>query len=457
MSKWPEVTVGDIADTRKNALVGGPFGSNLVSKDYVKQGVPVIRGQNMGSRQIGGDFVFVTEEKAQALAANTARPGDLIFTQRGTLGQVALVPHGLYDTYIVSQSQMKLTADPKKADPLFLYYIFSSPEQLAYIDAHAIKVGVPHTNLGILRNTPVILPPLAEQRRIVEILGTLDDKIELNRQLNATLEQLARTIFQSWFVDFDPVRAKANDEPEESICRRLGLTPELLALFPAAFEDSAMGEIPTGWMASSVGPLLISTIGGDWGTDMPDEKHTEAVRIIRGTDLPALKAGKYSAPPSRFVETKKLVNRRLKVGDLVLEVSGGSKDQPTGRALYISESLLEQLGGAAVPASFCRLLRPYSEAVGLFLSQHLYLLYDQGKTWLYQNQSTGISNFQTAAFLEKHLVALPPVELIKAFLKLSASMLAGEFLIENVSLIALRDELLPKLLSGALKSSYLNL
>ncbi|SFC86351.1 restriction endonuclease subunit S domain-containing protein [Spirosoma endophyticum] len=100
-SNWPKVIVGNIADSRKNALVGGPFGSNLVSKDYVKEGVPVIRGQNMGFRQIDGEFVFVTEEKAQALAANAARPGDLIFTQRGTLGQVALVPQGLYDTYIV--------------------------------------------------------------------------------------------------------------------------------------------------------------------------------------------------------------------------------------------------------------------------------------------------------------------------------------------------------------------
>ena len=86
-----------------------------------------------------------------------------------------------------------------------------------------------------------------EQRAIAHILGTLDDKIELNRRMNETLEAIARAIFKSWFVDFDPVRAKASGEPPESICRRLGLTPDLLALFPDRLVDSELGEIPEGW------------------------------------------------------------------------------------------------------------------------------------------------------------------------------------------------------------------
>ncbi|MGH9337894.1 MAG: restriction endonuclease subunit S, partial [Vicinamibacteria bacterium] len=175
-----ESAVGKIAAPTRNALVGGPFGSNLVSRDYVSDGVPVIRGQNMGSRWVSGDFVFVTEEKADSLEANLARPGDIIFTQRGTLGQVSLVPEGPFGRYLVSQSQMKLTVNRKVADPHFLYYVFSSAEQRAYIHQHAIQTGVPHTNLAILRSTPMSLPPLAEQRAIARILGALDDKIELN-------------------------------------------------------------------------------------------------------------------------------------------------------------------------------------------------------------------------------------------------------------------------------------
>src|SRR5437899_7811954 len=98
---WQEATVSEIASSTRNALVGGPFGSNLVSRDYVDTGVPVIRGQNMGGRWISGDFAFVTEQKAKSLEANLARPGDIIFTQRGTLGQVSIVPLAPFDRYVV--------------------------------------------------------------------------------------------------------------------------------------------------------------------------------------------------------------------------------------------------------------------------------------------------------------------------------------------------------------------
>ena len=109
--EWREATVSEIASATRNALVGGPFGSNLVSRDYVDDGTPVIRGQNMGTRWVDGEFAHVTPAKAQALAANLARPGDIVFTQRGTLGQVSLVPDEPYDSYLVSQSQMKLSVD----------------------------------------------------------------------------------------------------------------------------------------------------------------------------------------------------------------------------------------------------------------------------------------------------------------------------------------------------------
>jgi type I restriction enzyme S subunit len=139
IADWKEVTVSEIAASSRNALVGGPFGSNLTSRDYVPNGVPVIRGQNMGGRWISGDFAFVTPKKAASLEANLARPNDIIFTQRGTLGQVSIVPSAPYDFYLVSQSQMKLTVNPSIADPCFFYYLFTTPEQQEYIRLNAIQ------------------------------------------------------------------------------------------------------------------------------------------------------------------------------------------------------------------------------------------------------------------------------------------------------------------------------
>ena len=246
---WRKTIVGEIASAARNSLVGGPFGSNLVGIDYVDYGVPVIRGQNLGNRWVSGDFVFVTPEKAESLNANIAKPGDIVFTQRGTLGQVCLVPQGLFDRYLISQSQMKLSVNPEIANPVFFYYVFSSSEQKNYIRQHAIQTGVPHTNLGILRNTPIPLPALSEQVAIAHILGTLDDKIELNQRTNETLEAMARALFKSWFVDFEPVRAKVEG-------RETGLPKEIADLFPDSFEDSELGKIPEGWHIDTLGNII---------------------------------------------------------------------------------------------------------------------------------------------------------------------------------------------------------
>ena len=131
----------------------------------------------MGGRYVSGDFVFVTLIKAKALVANLAHPGDIVFTQRGTLGQVSLVPDKPFSAYLVSQSQMKLSVDRSVADPLFVFYFFTSYEQEKSIQGRAIQTGVPHINLGILCEMPVRLPPLGQQRAIATSLSDVDGLI----------------------------------------------------------------------------------------------------------------------------------------------------------------------------------------------------------------------------------------------------------------------------------------
>lgn len=182
---WCVSNIRDLASHKSNATVGGPFGSDLVSADYVSTGVPVIRGQNMAARFVGGDFAFITEKKASGLKANTAYPGDLVFTQRGTLGQVSLVLPGEYDSYVISQSQMKLTPDLAKATPEYLLHWFLSPFGQKAILESAIQTGVPHTNLGILRSYHVPLPPVEEQEAIAAALSDADALIEGLESLTA--------------------------------------------------------------------------------------------------------------------------------------------------------------------------------------------------------------------------------------------------------------------------------
>jgi type I restriction enzyme S subunit len=259
----------------KDRVIGGPFGSKLTQADYKPAGVPVIRGSNMevAGRYLGGEYAFVSDEKLQRdLTSNIAKPGDIVVTQRGTLGQVGIIPERPFDRYVVSQSQMAISCDTKKCSPLFVYYFLRSPKFLSYLEAETIQVGVPHINLGLLRNVPTQWPEVIEQENIASILGALDDKIELNQRMNQTLEAMARALFMDWFVDFGPTRAKVEG-------RLPYLAPNIWSLFPERLNDSAT---PEGWKAGSLDDLLIL----QRGFDLPNDKRVSGSYAVMAASGP---------------------------------------------------------------------------------------------------------------------------------------------------------------------------
>jgi type I restriction enzyme, S subunit len=224
--KWSVFALDELRAPGDYTLVGGPFGSDLTTSDYVsKPGVPVIRGTNLGGKEsvfVDEGFVYVSERKAESLRRNTAYRGDIVFTQRGTLGQVALIPKdSRFDRYVISQSQMKLTPDVSRVNCRFLYYYFRSPQAIYRLLSETQATGVPHINLGILKRFPVLLPPLAEQRRIAEVL----DRAEaLRAKRSAALAQLD-TLTQYIFLDLfgDPITNPKNWPTVrfEEICDRV--------------------------------------------------------------------------------------------------------------------------------------------------------------------------------------------------------------------------------------------
>ena len=201
---WPQIKLKALAANIPYSFVGGPFGSKLTTRDYLGEGIPVIRGSNFGcGRYIDmTDFVFVSETKMRRdLLGNLARANDLVFTQRGTLGQVAMIPASADSAvYVVSQSQMKLTVDESKADRRFVYYYCSSREAVRRITNLASSSGVPHINLTILRNFEIPLPPLSKQKHIASVLSAYDDLIENNERRIALLDRAAREFYREWFV-----------------------------------------------------------------------------------------------------------------------------------------------------------------------------------------------------------------------------------------------------------------
>jgi type I restriction enzyme S subunit len=261
---WMLKSIDELKAPTTGAIAIGPFGSRMKSDCYVPSGVQVIRGTNISdTRTLVGEMVCITPQLADQLGNAIVHADDLVFPHRGSIGLVGIVPRNNVKRFALSSSLMKLTCDRKQVEPLFLFYFFRSDDGRHELLKNASTVGTPGIGqpLSSLRSIRVPLPPLAEQTAIAAVLGALDDKIELNRRMNATLEAMARTLFQSWFVDFDPVRAKLDGR------RPAALDPATAALFPDCFHETTCGHIPAGWQLGRLGDLCNLKRGHDLPTN----------------------------------------------------------------------------------------------------------------------------------------------------------------------------------------------
>ena len=227
----------------------GPFGSQLHQEDYVPIGTPIITVEHLGDNRIlHQNLPCVSDDDAQRLSRYTLREGDVVFSRVGSVDRRALVRQA-ENGWLFSGRCLRVRPNPSKLDSGYLSYFFGLPAFQAYIRSVAVGATMPSLNTQILSAVTVPHPPPAEQRAIAHILGTLDDKIELNRRMNVTLEAMARALFRSWFVDFDPVRAKMEG-------RDTGLPKEIADLFPDRLVDSELGEIPEGWPLVPLSELI---------------------------------------------------------------------------------------------------------------------------------------------------------------------------------------------------------
>ncbi|GAB6285337.1 MAG: restriction endonuclease subunit S [Methanoregula sp.] len=218
----------------------GPFGSQLHNSDYVSIGTPILTVEHLGENRILHEEIpKVSDQDRERLSRYSLKKGDIVFSRVGSVDRRSLVREG-EEGWLFSGRCLRVRPDPEKLDSIFLSYLMGLPSFKEYIRKIAVGATMPSLNTEILSDIPICYPQLPTQHAIARILGSLDDKIELNRQMNETLEAMARAIFKSWFVDFDPVRAKGEG-------RDTGLPPEIAALFPDGFDEIDGREVPRGW------------------------------------------------------------------------------------------------------------------------------------------------------------------------------------------------------------------
>ncbi len=345
------------------------------------------------------------------------QPGDVLTSTVGSIGEFAL-----HDGEgAIAQNIVGLRFDPAKCHPKYAYYLFTNPtnrERVKNLDISSVQpsVKVPH-----LLSLEFDLPLISDQKAIAHILGTLDDKIELNKKINQTLEDIAKAIFKSWFVDFDPVRAKAEGRPTV-------LPPEISDLFPEELVDSEIGEIPKGWNVGALSDVADITMGQSPPGDTYNDNGVGLPFYQGSTDFgfrfPSLR--KYCSEPKRLADADDvLISVRAPVGDL----NRAKDDCCIGRGLA---SLRAKNSLQTWVFYRCK-----------FLSQQLETFNSEGTVF-------GSINGKDLKGLP---TILPPEVLCKAFDEIGKPMddAVRNRTLEIEVLTELRDTLLPKLISGELR------
>jgi type I restriction enzyme S subunit len=410
----------------------GPFGSQLHASDYVSKGIPIITVEHLGDNRIlHSNLPYVSDQDKERLSKYTLRTGDIVFSRVGSVDRRAIVSPE-EDGWLFSGRCLRVRPNSEKIDPGYLSWFFGLPSFKEYIRQIAVGATMPSLNTTILENAVIYFPcSLQKQQDIARILCALDGKINLNRRMNETLEAISRALFKSWFVDFDPVRAKAEG-------RDPGLPKHIADLFPDRFADSEVDKLPLGWEAESFADT-VEVIGGGtpktsvadyWDGDIPWFSVDDAPR---GGDVWVVNTGKKITPAGLENSSTRIL--------------------PDGTTIISARGTVGRVALVGVPMAMnqsCYGLRGKKSERGFFTYFATRALIHN----LQQRTHGSIFDTITRDTFKGVTVVSPADIVIQGFEAGVTPMLERirDNVFESFTLAALRDTLLPKLISGQLRT-----
>ena len=339
-------------------------------------------------------------------------------------GSVAYCP----SEFNATDNTLITTCDTSKILYYFAYYLL----KLYNLNSFAGGAAQPLITQSILKRLKCDIPDLEAQRRIASILSAYDNLIENNNRRIRLLEQMAENLYKEWFVRF---RFPGHEKVE--------------------YVNSKLGKIPSSFIATTMNEVFEDYIGGGWGNDEKTEDFPVSASVIRGADFPNVWHYDLSTCPKRYHKTSNYKSRQLQDGDIVLEISGGTSEQPVGRTILITQEMINRFEeGKVICASFCKLVRLKKEIISPYYFYFwMRYLYDTRIIDRYQLQSTGIINFKFEAFLKKGILMLPPKDLMLSFEEQMVPLFKemNQLAMQNQLLTRQRDLLLPRQMSGKLE------
>ncbi|MDZ5448268.1 restriction endonuclease subunit S [Labrys sedimenti] len=418
VGEWREVTLADVSADITVGHVG------LMADQYVTDGVPFLRSLNVEPFSIKtDDLKYITRNFHSRLGKSALKPGDVVIVRTGKPGACSVVPDWLTEA---NCSDLVIVRLGEQVRPSFLSYVVNSTAR-HHIDSHTVGAVQQHFNVGSARTLRFMLPPLIEQDRIIGLLDAVRDKIELNQRMASTLEAMAHALFRSWFVDFDPVYAKAEN-------RATSLPDELAALFPDRFDGS---HLPSGWQRIPISDAFDLVGGGTPKTSVPEYWHG-SVPWFSVVDAPA-----ESAP---FV----LATER-NITQLGLD-NCASALLPTGATIVSARGTVGRLAIVGVPMAMNQSCYAAIAKEGYSNYFVYYLLRHTLEELKARSHGSVFSTITRQTFASVHST-IPDKKAIVAFDR-AVTPLMGRIkaqLQQSRTLVVLRDTLLPKLISGELR------
>lgn len=392
-----------------------------------KKGIPFVTISNI-TKTNQFDFsntMFVPQEYYDGLdSKRKAKKGDILYSVVGSFG----IPVFVQDStpFVFQRHIAILRPDTEKMVPRFLYYTMLNRDFYMKADAAAIGAAQRTISLTALRNMEIEIPNVETQDKITKILSVYDNLIENNQKQIKLLEEVAQRLYKEWFVELR---------------------------FPGYEDTPIVDGMPEGWKRYLVSDIVEYEIGGGWGEDTVTEKCDDPAYVVRGTDLYGITHGNISGIPFRYHATNNLKSRKLMDGDIIFEVSGGSKTEGVARTILIRDTVLDYLKMPVMCASFCKLVR-VKEQYSQLLFDTFQFMRASGKTGEYDKKSaSSIVNYRWKDFLAHETVLIPNSEVLSKYSVLSKNMyqmiLKKSVEIEKAK--EARDRLLPKLMNGEIE------
>ena len=354
-------------------------------------------------------------------------PG-VIIGRKGSVGKIAFSSKPFTPT----DTAYYLSIKDKSKDDMQFWFYFLQLLGLEKLNSHSAVPGLSRELAYLLE---VKIPEKNDQIKIANILSKFDKKIELNNRINAELEAMAKTLYDYWFVQFD--FPNEDGKPYKSSGGKM------------VYNNILKREIPEGWEIGTISEFIASSKGGDWGKETIEGKYTMPVICVRGADINGLNGSGQIEAPKRYILDKNK-EKFLLPYDLVIEISGGSPTQSTGRLLLITDEMLSRFDEPLICSNFCK-------AISLVNHQYAYnfkymwdSIYDNGVLFGWEGKTSGIKNLLFESFVSKYIICMPAVELVNKFFSLAEDIHKKKQnnLKENEKIIQLRDFLLPMLMNG---------